>query len=291
MPGIKEYNNIIKSLKNTEKMTRTMKMVSASKLRRAQEAQVKAKLYARRLTDLIGRLSLCLEETSHPLLKHREQVKKVLILVLTSDKGLCGSFNHSVSKRVVAWINEHKSRYERIDLSFCGKRGYTYLKNAARTQKHYERATEKPNYAKAVEISDELSQSFLLGEYDEVYIAYNVFTSALFQKPTIDKILPIESSIVQKEKNAAAAIYIFEPSAQDVLTTLIPKYVHFRFYFALLENAAGEHGARMTAMDSASRNTGELIDRYTLLRNRVRQNAITKELIEIISGVEALNRG
>lgn len=266
-------------------------MVSASKFRRAQEAQVKAKWYARRLTDVMDRLSLHLEETLHPFLIHRGKVKKVLILVMTSDKGLCGSFNHAIAKHVLWWIDENKTRYAQIDLSFCGRRGYTYLKSVTNVKKHYEHVTEKLQYARAVEISDELSQSFLRGEYDEVYLAYNIFYSVLSQKPTIEKILPIEASILQKKKETAFTIYLFEPSSVDVLTTLIPKYLHFRVYFALLENAAGEHGARMTAMDSASRNTGELIDRYTLVRNRVRQSNITKELIEIISGVEALSRG
>jgi len=266
-------------------------MVSASKLRRAQEAQVKAKLYARRLTDLISRLSLYDQETTHPLLTHREKAKKVLILVITSDKGLCGSFNHAVNKRVLAWIGDHKAQFAGIDLSFCGRRGHTHLKTAAKVNKYYEHVTDKPQYAKAVEISDELCQLFLRGEYDEVYLAYNVYNSALSQKPTIEKILPIEANILEKRKEATSLLYIFEPSAADVLATLIPKYLHFHVYFALLENAAGEHGARMSAMDSASRNTRDLIDRYTLLRNRVRQNSITKELIEIISGVETLNRG
>jgi len=243
------------------------------------------------LTDLISRLSLYDQETVHSLVIHREKAKKVLVLVITSDKGLCGSFNHAINKRVLGWISEHKTQYEWIDLSFCGRRGHTYLKAAAKVNKYYEHVTDKPQYAKAVEISDELSQLFLRGEYDEIYLAYNIFNSALSQRPTIEKILPIEANILPEKKEATSLLYIFEPSAGDVLATLIPKYLHFRVYFALLENAAGEHGARMSAMDSASRNTRDLIDRYTLLRNRVRQSSITKELIEIISGVETLNRG
>jgi F-type H+-transporting ATPase subunit gamma len=291
MPSIKEYNNKIKSLNNTQKITRTMKMVSASKLKKAQEAQTKAKLYAQNISSLISRMSESIDDKTHPLLLPKEQTKKALVLLFTSDKGLCGSFNHNTNKRVTQWIDEQHKNFDQIDLSICGKRGYNFFKShkEADIREFYEDVTIKPNFEDAVKIGNDLINYYKNDEYDEIYIAYSEFFSPLSQKSLFKKILPIDpESLVEEEDLLKSTEYIFEPKKEELLEFLIPHFIYFRVYFGLLENWAGEHGARMTSMDSATKNASELIDKNTLLRNRARQTAITTELTEIVAGAEAL---
>ena len=288
MPSIKEYDKKLNSLNNTAKMTGTMKLVSMSKLYRAHESQKKAKSYAHKLTDMIQRLAASVESASHPLLKPRTPARKALILIISSDKGLCGSFNNSLIKGVRKWLAEQKKNYEKIDLSFCGKRGYMALRHEGELCQNYEGIGANPHFDGATKIGKDISRDFVSGKYDEIYLTYNIFNSPLSQHPTFKKIIPIEGETLVKGGTKLSSAYIFEPPQEELLNFLIPKYLYFRIYFALLENSAGEHGARMTAMDSASKNAADMIDRCTLLRNRARQAAITKELIEIVSGAEAL---
>jgi len=288
MPSIKEYDVKLNRLKNTEKMTGTMKLVSMSKLYRAHEAQKKAKLYSQKLTDIIQRLSASVKTAAHPLLTARPKVKKALILVISSDKGLCGSFNNSLIKGVRKWLNEQKGTYEKIDLSFCGKRGYTALRREGELRANYEGLGANPHFDGAEKAGRELAGDFLSGRYDEIYLTYNIFQSPLSQHPTFQKILPIEPGELLEGGKKLSADYLYEPPMEELLSFLVPKYLYFRIYFALLENAAGEHGARMTAMDNATKNAGDMIDHISLLRNRARQANITTELIEIVSGAEVL---
>ncbi|OGX06128.1 MAG: ATP synthase F1 subunit gamma [Omnitrophica WOR_2 bacterium GWA2_47_8] len=288
MPSLKEYKTKLHSLKNTAKMTRTMKLVAASKLRQTHRLQANAKRYAQQLTAFIGRLANSVESAAHPLLTVRPQVTNILVLVITSDKGLCGGFNNNLNRRVWAWINENKSKYQKVDMVFCGKKGFMFFKSRLTIKKHYENVTAKPNFIEAEKIGVELNKAFVAGEYDEVHIAYNRFNNPLSQTPIIEKILPIDAKSLGESKEILSAHYIFEPEKEELLKFLIPKYFYFRIYYALLENSAGEHGARMTAMDKASQNATDLIGKFTLLRNRARQASITKELIEIVSGAEAL---
>ncbi len=288
MPSIKEYNVKLNSLKNTQKMTNTMKMVAASKLRRAQDAQRNGKQYAGRLGEMISRLAASVGSADHPLLAAREPAKNVLLLLYTSDRGLCGSFNNGMIKNMKPWIEEREAQGQSLSMSFCGRRGFLHYRTRAQVQTHYEGVTARPQIADANRITDDVCQSFLEGEYDEVYLAYNVFLSPLSQKPIIRKLLPIEPEEVEQEQSEFTSDYIFEPQTQELLNMLLPKTISFKVYFALLENAAGEHGARMTAMDSATTNAAKMIDRYTLIRNRARQAAITTELTEIVAGAEAL---
>lgn len=263
-------------------------MVSASKLRRAQESQKNASVYAAKIRDLISRLAASVRSADHPLFETRTPAKRALVLLCTSDKGLCGGFNNNIIKYLRHWLRENESRHETIDLCFCGQRGYLFFCTKASVKKHYEGSTENPTFIDAAHISEELSALFVSGEYDAVYLAHNIFKSALSQTPTVRKILPIEPRSIIEEKEAIDRDYIFEPTRAELLNTLVPKTLTFTIYYALLENAAGEHGARMTAMDNATSNCEKFIERYTLLRNRARQAAITTELIEIISGAEAL---
>lgn len=288
MAKTKEYNVKIRSLKNTQKITKTMKMVSASKLKKAHEAQANAKMYAHNISAMISRISASIDSTSHPLLIMKKEAKKVLVLIITSDKGLCGAFNANANKQVAAWVAENKEKLEQIDLSFCGRRGYMFFKKRLTVKHYYEHSTAKPKFDTAQKIGNDISSDFLNGSYDEAYIAYNQFFSPLSQKTIFEKILPIDPQALVKETVKKGGDYIFEPQKSELLNYLIPHFLYFKIYFALLENSAGEHGARMSAMDNATKNASELIGRYTLLRNRARQAAITTELTEIVAGAESI---
>lgn len=287
MIGIREFNKKIGSLKNTRKMTKTMKMVSASKFKRAYKAQANAQIYAERLTDLMTRLAA--SGGQHPLMKAKAKKANALVLVVTSDKGLCGGFNNNLIRTVRKWGVENPNQYAKIDYSFCGRRGFMAFRRSVNVNKHYEGVTLKPNFNDALTIAAELSESFLNNYYDEVLLAYNRFVSPMLQQPTIEQILPLNTKqATQTEVKKVQGDYEYEPEQKELFEFLVPKYLNFKIYYTLLETAAGEHGARMSAMDKASQNTADLIDRYTLLRNRARQASITTELIEIISGAEAL---
>ena len=288
MPSIKEYDTKLKSLKNTSKMTKTMKMVSASKLRRAQESQRNALDYHQRICEFLARLAASVDASTHPLLQSRPEENKVLLVVYTSDRGLCGGFNNNLIRMVQSWVNENKSKYEKIGLSFCGRRGYAYSHSKTGIESNFEDVTAKPDAEKAAAIGEEIASQFLDASYDSVYLAYNVFKSPLSQTPTMLKVLPIESTSFLEGGEPIPQDYLFEPTQQELLNQWLPRILYFHIYFALLENSAGEHGARMTAMDNASSNASSLIEKYTLLRNRARQAAITTELIEIVAGAEAL---
>jgi F-type H+-transporting ATPase subunit gamma len=216
-------------------------------------------------------------------------VNNALILVLTSDKGLCGGFNINLIRYVRAWMGQNQSNYKSVQFSFCGKRGYIAFRKHVTVVKNYEDVASKPSFARAIAVGNDLADAYIKKQADEIYIAYNHFNSPMSQTPVIEKLIPFDSaSIKEAEKKTARADYEFEPEPGELFKFLVPKYVNYKIYFSLLENSAGEHGARMTAMDKATENTSELIDRYILLRNRARQAAITTELIEIISGAEAL---
>jgi len=297
MIGIKEYNKKIVSLKNTGKMTKTMKMVSASKFKKAHKAQISAEVYVQKLTKLMENLSASLP-TNHPLLKTKRVVTRTLIVVFTSDKGLCGGFNNNLIRKTRHWITENSYKYTTIDMSFCGRRGWMSFRRTAEVNTYYENITIKPDFTEALELAKDITDSFLKDQYEEIYLAYNRFDGPLSQTPVIEKILPLDPSvftkadpaheITPKKKGPKSQDYTYEPEEKEIFAFLMPKFLNFKIFYTLLENAAGEHGARMSAMDKAAQNTVDLIERYTLLRNRARQAAITTELTEIISGAEAL---
>jgi len=194
MATIKEYNIKLKSLNNTQKITRTMKMVAASKLRKAQQAQVNAKLYAQNLTALISRISKMVDSSHHPLLVEHNETKNALILVFTSDKGLCGAFNHNAHRHVNQWLEQYKDQYGRVDLSFCGHRGFQFFKKLENVKQHYENVTGMPTFLNAENIGKDIERDFRAGEYHEVYLAYNQFLSPLSQKTIFEKILTVMRS-------------------------------------------------------------------------------------------------
>jgi F-type H+-transporting ATPase subunit gamma len=275
-------------VKSTRQITKAMKMVSAAKLRKAQEAIMAARPYAQTLELLISELVSRVEPGSvtHPLLTQRP-VKNAEVLLITSDRGLAGGFNSNVSKRALTYMKEEGAKLEKAYLTTVGRKGGDYMRaRNINARKDWTGLTTKISYAAAAEVARELCRRFLEGEVDAVYMAYNEFGSAISQKVTFVRILPLEAS--GGGKQGTQVDFKYEPDPQAVLDALVPQAINTRIFRALLESAASEHGARMTAMENATKNAGEMISRLTLFYNRTRQAAITKELMEIVSGAEAL---
>lgn len=284
MATLRDIQKRIASVKNTEQITRAMYMVSAAKLRRAQMAAESSRPYAEALgatiSDLAARVS-----GNHPLLTVRP-VKKVEIVLFTSDRGLCGGFNANLIRTAERFIREQCGEFEQIEVSVVGKRAADYFKRRKRpVRKATTNLLRTVGYDLARNIADDLTERFLSGEVDAVYLIYAVFKSALTQTPTLVQLLPFQPGEAAAESQVD---YIYEPGMTEILDSLLPKQARNQVYRAMLESTASEHGARMTAMDSASSNAADMISRLTLQFNRARQAAITKELMEIIGGAEAL---
>lgn len=300
MPTIKELRLRIKSLQNTSKITSAMKMVSAARLRRAQDAFNRNKPYAEKMQELLEQVTASFQDLDHPLMKVRDQ-KRVRYIVVASDRGLCGSFNNNLLKFFLRSLDAAKAN-EALGLGRRSKDFVVRNQHLAKAAKLSETLNlNVPTYANALEVANNAIQDFASGEVDAVYLVYNKYNSVLSQTPILMQMLPFANpakagkgakSAGAKQEKAAEGYrldYIVEPNPADVFAELLPKLVVIQVLRALLENAVGEHTARMTAMDAATKNTKELIGSLTLKMNRARQAAITKELIEIVSGAEALN--
>ena len=287
MANLKEIRTRIKSVKNTRQITKAMKMIAASRLRKAQQAIEAKRPYAQRLSDVITSLATRAEQEDHPLLAVREP-KKVLLLVLTSDRGMCGGFNVNISRATEAYVRNNGSVHDEIKLSIIGKKGQDYFgrRPEYEVDKMYQGVFENIGFDKANEIGDDIVSAFQSEGLDAVYLVYNEFKSAIAQEVVVEKVLPVDTPEV--DEDAPALDFEYEPSKRAVLDEVLPLYVNMQVYRAILESIASEMGARMTAMDAATRNAGELIDKLTLQYNRARQAAITTELMEIIGGAEAL---
>lgn len=288
MPSLRETKNRIKSVKNTEKITRAMKMVAASKLKRAQEAATKPRSYAKKLSELIGSLASKVEQNqdeSHPLLLDRLEKKRVMLISITSDRGLCGALNSSVVRMVQRFIFDHEDKFA-TSLSVVGKKGFEGLTRVGLSiDKRYESDSKINDFELAKNMAEEMCAKFLAHEVDAVYLVYNQFKSAIAQEVLVEQLLPVVKPSVSAEDQSP---YIYEPDQKALLSSLVPRYFATKIYQAFLESMASEQGARMTAMDNATRNAKEMTEKLTLLYNRARQAAITKELMEIIGGAEAL---
>lgn len=290
MASLRDIRKRIKSVKSTRQITKAMKMVSAAKLRKAQDAILAARPYAQTLEAMINELVSRVEpgSISHPLLVERP-AKKIEVILVTSDRGLAGGFNANVSKTAWRYLRDEGSKLEKSFITTVGKKGGDFLRaRGFSVRKDWSGVLSKISYAGATEIANEASKRFLDGEVDAVYLAYNEFVSAISQKVTFVRLLPFETSTKKPTGPAAMVDYKYEPSPQAVLDALVPQALTTRIFRALLESAASEHGARMSAMENATKNAGEMISRLTLFYNRTRQAAITKELMEIVSGAEAL---
>lgn len=285
MASLKSIRKRINSVKNTRQITKAMKMVAAAKLRRAQEGVMAARPYAEKLQDVLMRLSSSGGAADHPLAP-KEKEEKALVVLVSSDRGLCGGFNANICKAAEAFIRENSSRYTEISLMTIGRKGYEYLRKRATVRKNYSNILSTMSYQEASLIGQELIEGYLADEYDVVYLLYNAFKSVISQEITLKKLLPIEPANGSEEEFMPEAI--LEPSQEDLLAELFPKNVEVQLFHAMLESVASEHGARMTAMDSASKNATEMIAKLTLQYNRARQAVITTELMEIISGAESI---
>ena len=283
MPNLRDVKQRIRSVKNTEQMTKAMKLVSASKLRKAQGAIQTARPYAHKMRDVMNHLVARCNKDLHPLLDNRTG-NRVLLVVITADRGLCGAFNSNIVKMTQELIKENTDR--EISLFIAGKKGLDFFQNRPyKIQDKYLGWTKDFEYLKAVEIGDMLAQLFIENKTDRIYMVYNEFKSIMQQKVIREQLLPIVS---EEAGDDQLTDYIFEPDEETILQDLLKRYMTTQIYRAFLESSASEHGARMTAMDSASRNAKEMIGELTLFYNRTRQAHITKELIEIVNGAEAL---
>ena len=284
MPSTIDIRRRIRSVKSTQQLTKAMKMVAAAKLRRAQERMMSARPYAAALRKVLSSLSSRVDITKHPLLQEREQENKVLLLVVTADRGLCGAFNTNVLR--VAQNAIADKRWQEVHLLPIGRKAFDFFKRRPtpirRQATHVYQAL---SIETAREIANKLIEDFITGEFDAVYVLYNEFKSIIAQRVTLERMLPLDRSFT--ETTEPAIEYLYAPSAEAILSDLLPKHIEFQLYRVLLESAAAEQGARMTAMEAATKNAGELIDHLTLTYNRIRQAAITKEIIEIVSGAAA----
>ncbi len=284
MASLKIIRKRITSVKSTQKITKAMKMVSAAKLRRAQEAATAARPYAQKLTDLLRNVAARVGATAHPLLQARPEERTIHVLLVTADRGLCGGYNANLIRKAEALIQERGR--DRVRLTIVGRRGFDYFKKRGVTiaDKHIN-LFGGPTSDLARAIAEQLAREFADGATDGVYLIYSHFRSALVQVPTVQHLLPIAP---ETEGGTTAIDYLYEPNAAELLDRLVRQYVYVLIHRACLEATASEHGARMTAMDSATSNASEMIDRLTLDMNRARQASITKELMEIVGGAEAL---
>jgi len=293
MPSLKNIRTQIASKKSTQKITRAMKLVAASRLRRAQDAIVAARPYANALGEAISEVALRAGAESHPLLDRRSP-ERITLVLLTSDRGLAGGFNANVFRVTQRFINERKQATppaREIVLEIVGKKGRDYYR---RRRQSITRETPAPTAETAQQIAREMAQivshEFHEGRTDAVFLVYNEFKSAVQQKVVVEPLLPVSAELAGGEKAVAggALDFLYEPSKGKLLDALLPLYLESQIYRGLLESIASELGARMTAMDSATNNAKEMIANLTLQYNRARQAAITKELMEIVSGAEAL---
>ena len=287
MANLRAIRKRVSSVKSTQQITRAMKMVSAAKLRRAQDGINAARPYARKMREVVTAVAGRAGSDAHPLLSVRKE-KKLALLVVTSDRGLCGSFNSGLTRAVYRFLNEHRGEYEEITLFVIGRKGRDFFRRREiPIRKEYLGVLGAVSRQHADTIAGDLVGGFLDGEFDEVQIAFNEFRSAISQIVRFEKMFPIE--LESSGKTAGDEVdYLYEPSREEILATLLPKYVQTTILRVLLESVAGEHGARMTAMDSATNNSVDMIARLTLQMNRARQATITTELTEIVSGAEAL---
>ena len=293
MPNLKDLKTRISSVKSTRKITSAMKMVAASKLRRAQELAESSRVYAESLSLILSSLSGGSKDNSDlpEVLVGRENPKVALLIINSSDRGLCGGFNSSLFRSAIAWIKDKKSQGIEVKLMPIGKKASAFYKRSElEVLENFEDINTNDRQLEVSEnVKNKISELFESQAIDEVSILYNKFVSAIAQEPTFKSLIPLEQS--QSEENSEESTnssFEFEPDKNELLEYLIPRNFMTQVYGSILESSAAEHAARMTSMDNATRNAGDMIDSLTMTYNRTRQAVITKELIEIISGAEAV---
>ncbi|MGH7336539.1 MAG: ATP synthase F1 subunit gamma [Myxococcota bacterium] len=286
MPSLKDIKRRITSVRKTQQITRAMRMVAGAKLRRAQEVIAAARPYADRMRATLAEVARAQRDSDHPLLVQREETRAVEVFVVTSDRGLCGAFNANVIKQALLVVRTRQQDDAVVEISTAGKKARKAFQRRMpdALREHYPQ-DGWVIFGQAAQIAGYLSRRYAAGEVDEVVLVYSEFVSAMTQVPRTVRLLPFSADAGEV---AEALPYQIEPDPAKLLSVLVPKAVEVEIFRALLENQSGEHAARMAAMESATRNTEELIGSLTLQYNRARQAAITKELVEIVSGAEAL---
>ncbi|WP_439128362.1 ATP synthase F1 subunit gamma [Polaribacter sp.] len=287
MANLKEIRNRITSIKSTMQITSAMKMVSAAKLKKAQDAIVAMRPYSSKLTELLQNLSATLDGDTGGAYSEQREVSKVLLVVVTSNRGLCGGFNSSITKEVVKTIKE-KYANTSVDLFAIGKKGADVLSKGHNIIATRNDLYDELTFDNVAAVAEKLMGMFVEGTYDKIEIIYNQFKNAATQIPQVEQFLPIKP-IEGGDASAVNSDYIFEPSKEEIVEALIPKSLKTQLYKALRDSFASEHGARMTAMHKATDNATELRDELLLTYNKARQAAITNEILEIVGGAEALN--
>lgn len=291
MPSLKEVRNRIVSIDSTRKITSAMKMVSASKLRRAQQSIVQLRPYARKLNELLSNLSGSINSDENPLFKEKENVKSVLLIVISSNRGLCGGFNSNILKYTNKLVSTtYKNQFDANKLQFItiGRRATEFIsKRFGNIVESYDYLTETPSFDKVSEIADMLMGKFITDQYDRIEIIFHEFKNAASQVLTNEVFLPIQPPTTNDKKTNQVE-YIYQPDKGSITQDLVPKILKLQLYKSLLDSIASEHGARMTAMHKATDNATELLKNLKLVYNKARQASITKEILEIVSGAEAL---
>jgi len=283
---LRDIRRRIRAVQSTQKITRAMKLVAAAKLRRAQERILEARPYAHKMSDLLGNLALRTAPERHPLLARREGGRRQIVII-TADKGLCGAFNTNVIRRSLEFIRQ--SEEASLTLVVVGRKARDHYRRRSWTVKSEMLGFfDRLAYSHAAELSTRLIQDYLTEEADEIHLIYNEFRSVSVQRVVREQLLPITPAAVPAD--AAVVDYLYEPSADAILAALLPRHVTIQAYRALMESLAAEYGARMTAMEAATKNASEMIDLLTIQYNKARQERITKELLDIVGGAEALRQ-
>lgn len=287
MPSLQSVKRKINSVKKTQKITKAMKMVAAAKLKRAQQRILAFRPYGLRMRQAITDLSARVNRTAHPLLQKRP-VKNIRVSVVTSDRGLCGAFNANIFRKAFQVIEECEARGAKVSVGVIGKKGGDFFR-----RRHWPihdpfiNIFERLSFEHAIEIGTAGTEAYRTEVFDEVHVVYNEFKSAVQQRVIVEQLLPIES-FEETGATPAQGAYLYEPDEEELLAVLLPKWAQAQIYRILLESSAAEQAARMSAMDGATRNAGELIKSLTVYFNKTRQAAITKELMDIVGGAEAL---
>lgn len=291
MPSLIDIRRRVRAVRSTQQITKAMKMIAASRLRRAQERILSARPFAEQMLRVLSSLAARVDPSGHPLLAVREDRPggSVLLVVVTADKGLCGGFNTNVIRAASAFVLERPDR--RVALALLGRKGRDFFRRRGFVAR-YEHVNlfARLKYEDAQAVAELAIDEFTTGAVDAVYVVYNQFKSVLQQRVVLERVLPIPRALFGEAPGPPETLvdYLYEPAPAVIFEQLLPRYVEVQFWRALLESAAAEHAARMTAMDNATKNAGEMIDQLTLYMNKVRQAAITREIIEVVSGAEAL---
>jgi len=287
MAGGREIKTKIKSVQNTRKVTRALEMVSASKIRKAQERMKASRPYARLMTQMIGHIAKANSEYTHPFMVDRSEVKRIGYVVISTDRGLCGGLNSQMFRRILADMREWQAKGVEIDVVCVGQKAATFFRRLKVTMSgSVTHLGEKPQVDQLVGVIKVMLDGFSNAKLDRVFLCYNDFVNTMTQKPTMDQLLPLPASESLQSKHDWD--YIYEPSAETVLDHVMTRYVESLVYQAVLENLASEHAARMVAMKSASDNASKLIETLQLIYNKARQAAITQEISEIVGGAAAV---